>query len=112
YTLYESNAEKVPLGKELQYLKNYILLEKRRYKADADIIFNIDDSELNGQTIGPLLTFPFVENGFKYGLKTKNEGFLKIDISIAGHAFYFSILNDKKENNDAKEFGGIGHLNV
>jgi len=96
----------------LQYLKNYILLEKRRYKADADIIFNIDDSELNGQTIGPLLTFPFVENGFKYGLKTKNEGFLKIDISIAGHAFYFSILNDKKENNEAKEFGGIGHLNV
>jgi hypothetical protein len=112
YTLYESNAEKVPLDKELRYLKNYVMLEKRRYKADTEIIFNIDDGQLGGQIIAPLLTFTFVENGFKYGLKSKNERFLKITISIKNDTFYFSILNDKEEKKMANEFGGIGLLNT
>lgn len=112
YTLYESNAEKVPLDKELAYLKNYVMLEKRRYKADTEIIFNIDDGQLDGQIIAPLLTFTFVENGFKYGLKSKNERFLKITISIKNDTFYFSILNDKEEKKMANEFGGIGLLNT
>lgn len=112
YTLYESDAEKVPLAKELAYLKNYVMLEKRRYKANTDIVFDIDDSQINDQTIAPLLTFTFVENGFKYGLKSKNEGFLKINISVVNNIFYFSIVNDKKEKSGTKELGGIGHLNA
>jgi LytS/YehU family sensor histidine kinase len=112
YTLYESNAEKVPIDKELAYLKNYVMLEKRRYKADTEIIFNIDDGQLDGQIIAPLLTFTFVENGFKYGLKSKNERFLKISIFIKNDTFYFSILNDKEEKKIANEFGGIGLLNT
>jgi len=112
YTLYESNAEKVPLDKELAYLKNYVMLEKRRYKANAEIIFNMNDLQLNGQTIAPLLTFTFVENGFKYGLKAKNERFLKINISLENHTFYFSIQNDKEDKKMANEFGGIGLLNT
>jgi two-component system, LytTR family, sensor kinase len=112
YTLYESNGDKVPVAKELAYLKSYIMLEKRRYKADADISFNIEPSQINEDTIAPLLTFPFVENAFKYGLKSKNERFLKINISVVNNFFYFSILNDKEEKSCSKEFGGIGHLNV
>ncbi len=112
YTLYESNAPKVPVDKELQYLKNYVLLEKMRYKNNTDIICEIDDSNIGSRVIAPLLTFTFVENAFKYGLKTKNEGFLKMNISIAGNVFYFSIVNDKQEKDMHKEFGGIGLLNV
>ncbi len=32
YTLYESNAELVPVDKELDYIQNYVRLEKIRYK--------------------------------------------------------------------------------
>ena len=112
YSLYESDAEKVPVAKELQYLKNYVMLEKMRYKNNTDIVCNIDDSNLGNQMIAPLLTFVFVENGFKYGLKSKKEGFLKINISVKAKIFYFSILNDKDEKNKQQEFGGIGHANV
>lgn len=112
YTLYECNADKVPVDKELAYLKNYVMVEKRRYKADTEIVFNIDDSQLDGQTIAPLLTFTFVENGFKYGLRSKSKRFLKINISIEKNIFYFSIVNDKEEKKMANEFGGIGHLNT
>jgi len=112
YSLYESNSNMVPLSKELEYLKNYVMLEKRRYKENKAIIFNVDDSHINGQEIAPLLTFTFVENSFKYGLKTKDEGFLKIDISIVNNVFHFSIVNDKKENIEEKKFGGIGIVNI
>lgn len=112
YSLYESDAEKVPVAKELQYLKNYVMLERMRYKNNMDIVCNIDDSQINNQMIAPLLTFIFVENGFKYGLKSKNEGFLKINISFMDNIFYFSIINDKDGKNTTHEFGGIGHANV
>ena len=48
----------------------------------------------------------------KYGLKSKGEGFLKINISVLNNIFYFSIVNDKTEKNAQEEFGGIGHENV
>lgn len=112
YTLYESNAEKVPLTKELSYLRNYVLMEKMRYKNNKDIELAIDDAQVDNQLIAPLITFTFIENAFKYGLKSKNEGFLKINISVADNVFYFSVLNDKKEKMRQKEFGGIGQQNV
>src|SRR5690606_28753695 len=113
YTLYETGATMVPLSKELEFLKNYVLLEKMRYKNNKEIVFNLDDSRVTeGQMIAPLLTFAFIENGFKYGLKSKNDGFLKINISINNKMLYFSIVNDKEENIQEKEFGGIGTVNI
>jgi two-component system, LytTR family, sensor kinase len=112
YTLYESNAELVPLTKELEFLENYVMLEKMRYKENKNIVFNLNKSNIDVQMIAPLLTFTFVENGFKYGLKPKNEGFLKIDVSIKNNVFHFSILNDKEENVEQKEYSGIGTVNI
>lgn len=112
YSLYESEADKVPVAKELQYLKNYVMMEKMRYKNNTDIFFNIDDSQIGNQMIAPLLTFIFIENGFKYGLKSKEHGFLKINISIVDNNFYFSMINDKEEKNIQHGFGGIGQVNV
>ncbi|MGN6603506.1 MAG: sensor histidine kinase [Ginsengibacter sp.] len=112
YTLYESNAELVPLEREINYLENYVRLEKMRYKSDASIVCEIDDSLVDGQLIAPLLTFTFVENAFKYGMKRRGEGFIKIFISVENNVFYFSILNDKPLKQKASEFGGIGLLNA
>jgi LytS/YehU family sensor histidine kinase len=112
YSLYESDAEKVPVIKELQYLKNYVMLEKMRYKNNTEIVCNIDDSQIDDQMIAPLLTFIFIENGFKYGLKSKNDRFLKINISVKDNIFYFSMINDKDEKIAHREFGGIGQVNA
>lgn len=112
YTLYESNSEKVALKKELEYLNNYVILEKNRYNTNKQIIFNIEDSEINDQLIAPLLTFTFIENAFKYGLKSTKDGLIKIDISVKEGIFCFSIVNDKNDKPGHKEFGGIGHANV
>jgi len=112
YTLYESNTVLVPLEKELEFLKNYVLLEKMRYKDTKSIVFNLEDSNISSQLIAPLLTFTFVENAFKYGLKTKGNGFLKIDVSFDNNIFHFSIINDKEEHMREREFSGIGTVNI
>mgnify|MGYP006176424597 CR=1 FL=1 len=80
YTLYESNTEIVRLEKELDFIKNYIALEKMRYADETNIQVMIE-GQTAGLFVAPLLTFTFIENAFKHGLKTKNA-FVKLDIKI------------------------------
>lgn len=112
YTLYESDAQFVPLEKELDYIKNYIKLERTRYKQEVNIVCEIDDLQLNGQVIAPLLTFTFIENAFKYGLRNGDEGFITLFILVEDNTFDFVISNDKNSSEEKTKFGGIGLHNV
>jgi sensor histidine kinase YesM len=115
YILYESNMERVLLTKELTFIKNYVLLEKIRYKKEKRIILEIDESNIDNQRIAPLMTFVLIENAFKYGLKSGKDSFLEIKIFVSDRIFYFSVLNDKDTthvDSEDKKFGGIGIENV
>lgn len=113
YTLYESNTEKVPLWKELEFIKNYAELEKMRYSGDKNIQFGFpSESECSGLYIAPLLTFTFIENAFKYGLKSKKEAFLSLRIKIKDSCFYCDIENDIEPRMEKTDFGGIGLENA
>ncbi|WP_131537299.1 sensor histidine kinase [Pedobacter nototheniae] len=109
YTLYESNTEKVLLSKEMDFIKNYVELEKMRYSGDKNIQFEFSsESEYSGFHIAPLLTFTFIENAFKYGLKSKDDSLLILNIKISKGCFYFYIENDIDETIKKAVFGGIG----
>ncbi|MCD0476197.1 sensor histidine kinase [Flavobacterium sp. EDS] len=113
YTLYESNTEKVALEKELDFIKNYFELEKMRYSANKNIQFHIPQGEdLSGLYIAPLLTFTFIENAFKYGLKGNKEQFIYLNIKVQDRTFYFELENDVEQGIKDNEFGGIGVTNV
>lgn len=47
--------------------------------------------------IAPLLTFTFIENAFKYGLKEPENNFVKININIVDNIFNFLIENNKEK---------------
>ena len=66
YVVTESNREYVPLEKELNYIKDYIALQKLRLDPNVSLVFEID-GEPFGKAIAPLLLIPFIENAFKYG---------------------------------------------
>jgi two-component system LytT family sensor kinase len=113
YTLYESNTEKVVLQKELDFIKNYFELEKMRYSANKNIQFHIPQGEdLSGLYIAPLLTFTFIENAFKYGLKGNKEQFIYLNIKVQDRTFYFELENDVEQGIKDNEFGGIGVTNA
>lgn len=109
YTLYESNTEKVPFSKELEFIKNYVELEKMRYSGSKNIQFEFPaEEECSGLYIAPLLTFTFIENAFKYGLKSKTGSLLNLCIKIEDGCFYFDVENDIDDTRKVVDFGGIG----
>ncbi|WP_228448765.1 sensor histidine kinase [Chryseobacterium mulctrae] len=113
YTLYESNTEIVELWKEMEFVKNYVELEKMRYSSDKNIHYEFpSEKDCQGLRIAPLLTFTFIENAFKYGLKSKCAGFLKLKIKVENDNFIFELENDLEISMKKNTHGGIGLENV
>lgn len=112
YTLYESNIEKVPVEKELDFIKNYFFLERMRYSSSKDISLTIEPLENDDLEIAPLLSFTFIENAFKHGLNGKDNNFLHISIKIVNNIFYFVIENNKENFKQKTALGGIGLKNT
>ena len=110
YMLYESNENKVPLLEEIRYLKNYIELQKLRFKDKAYINFEVDE-DIQDQKITPLILISFVENAFKHGVATDKENPITIVLNVSTNKLFFQVLNRKNTQNK-DETGGIGLQNV
>jgi hypothetical protein len=113
YMIYESNEEKVPLKKEIQYLDDCILLNKLRY-ADKEALVKFDyPSETEAIFVAPMLFIPFVENAFKHGVMIGKSSEIDISITLANKQLTFNCMNTiysvKKME---QEKGGIGLENV
>ncbi|MFT6334036.1 MAG: two-component system LytT family sensor kinase [Saprospiraceae bacterium] len=115
YMLYECNEREVPLSKEINYLKNYLELEKIRQGKKMDINF-IMDGEVNNQKIAPLMFIPFIENSFKHGISNQlTAGYVNILLEIEKQEVNITIENSKTASMPApsgKKSGGIGLVNV
>lgn len=113
YTLYESNAERVPLTKEIEFINNYVELEKMRHIRQKNIsILLPSEKECEGKAIAPLLTFSLIENAFKYGLKNRQNAFLNLKVELKNQRFSFQIENDYLPKIETKTVGGIGLENL
>jgi two-component system LytT family sensor kinase len=110
YMLYECNDNKVELTKELQYLQNYIDLQKIRFGNKAFIDFEVT-GEVTNQHIVPLLLISFIENAFKHGIANDAAAPIKLKINLEEGQLYFFIQN-KKHTHNRDSSGGIGLNNV
>jgi len=114
YMIYESNEEKVPLKKEIEYLEDCIQLNKLRY-ADKEAIVKFDYlSETDDIFIAPMLFIPFVENAFKHGVVIGQSSNIDILLSVNGNELTFTCTNAdhshvQKMNGDSS---GVGLDNV
>jgi len=114
YMLYDSNGERVPLGKEITYLEECITLNKLRY-ADEEVTVTFDHA---GQTanigIAPMLFIPFVENAFKHGVAIGQTAVIQIAIVVSGEKLNFSCVNTDYSaiKKMEMEISGIGLGNV
>jgi sensor histidine kinase YesM len=113
YLLYETNEHLVLLEKELDYLENYLDLQRLRSDQRVEISFDVRGS-VNQQRVVPLIFLPFVENAFKHGIKGDTEAvFVRIQLEVAAQAITFSVVNNKGKANDLDpEVGGVGLDNV
>jgi two-component system LytT family sensor kinase len=110
YMLYECNDNKVALTKELQYLQNYIDLQKIRFGKKSYIDFKVN-GKVEHQQIAPLLLIAFIENAFKHGIANDPIAPIQLLIDVDAEHLHFYIRN-KKHNNNRDTMGGIGLTNV
>ena len=114
YMIYESNEEKVPLKKEIEYLEDCILLNKLRY-ADKEAMVRFDyPSKAEDIFVAPMLFIPFVENAFKHGVVIGQSSPINIALLVSNNELTFTCTNVDhthvpKMNSDSS---GIGLENV
>lgn len=113
YILYECSEPTVPLEKELNYLQNYIDLEKMRQGARTDIDMQVTGAT-DSKTIEPMLFLPFVENCFKHGANGNvASAFVRIRFEIEKNRLTFRAENSRNPAiPPTGTDGGIGLANV
>lgn len=114
YQLYEIKGEKIPIEKEIGYLKDYIDLQQLRNE-NCLVQFNVEEG-MKSFSIEPLLLIPFVENSFKhlshFSNGRKNE--IQIALGKQNSQVNFQIRNttEGKQVHEVSDDGGIGLNNV
>lgn len=63
YTLYETDTERVPLSRELEFLEDYLALERLRRPETVSISHTVTGT-IAAQHLAPLLLHPFLERLF------------------------------------------------
>src|SRR5690606_6582915 len=111
YMLYDAAHDYVPLEKEIEYLQNYIDLQRLRLPEKVDINFEIIENK-KGHQIQPMLFIPFVENAFKHGVSYLEDSKVHLKLKVEENSLHFSIWNNmnvrKEESIRTDESAGFG----
>ncbi len=112
YVLYEAPEQKVLLDKEIEYLQNYIELQKLRYRQPGIVKFEIK-GVTEGISIAPMLLIPFIENAFKHGSKDKEPAVL-IHLATDEMKIRFDVVNytGKNQKHAVNQISGIELSNI
>jgi len=112
YLIYETEQKLVPIYKELDFIRNYLDLEKMRISFPENIRASVHVQQENA-FIPPLLLLPFVENCFKHGTVGKeDDGWMELDIWDEDGKLYFICKNSFMSQTPIGRKGGIGLANV
>ena len=116
FMLHENTRDFIQMNREIEYLKNYISLQKLRTQSSAEISIedNIDEQNCSHQ-IAPMLLIPLVENAFKHGISLKKKSWIKIKLDCNDKEIRFEVRNSmhpKRDDDPEKERSGIGYKNV
>jgi LytS/YehU family sensor histidine kinase len=113
YQLYECNTEFIELERELNYIKNYIDLQKSRIDERINVTVYESGNNTNIK-ITPLLLTTFIENAFKYvGFNENRENYITIRLNYDDDRFIFNIVNSKDVYvNQMEKSSGLGIVNA
>ena len=115
YMIYDSNYALVPLSKEIEYMENYISLERLRLNDQIPIKFTIEGGNPQDFLIAPLIFITFLENAFKHGVSNNHpKAWVNVFIEIQGKECVYRVENSKIPftKPEAGEKSGIGLQNV
>jgi two-component system LytT family sensor kinase len=115
YQLYECNETMITLDRELDYLKNFIELEKLRQSNKVEVSLLMNEEQSGNLGIAPFILVTFVENAFKHVSKHSDRpNRIRISLNVENEQLHFVVYNNKEDDHqpDVIDYGGIGLGNV
>lgn len=111
YFVDESPKDDVTIGTEVQFIENYIALEKIRIRHEVVVFFEKNfNSDLR---IPPMLLMTFVENIFKHGIdKSSEQNLIGISLVQQDSYLFFKTNNVIHTETGSKRTAGFGIANL
>ena len=112
YVIVDAAQDQVMLEREVQYIADYIEMQRVRLGDTMSITYSAGISTL-GLQIAPLILIPFVENAFKYGVNPEEESPIRLQITTSGRNLIMILENHKVAHSvDDSQRSGLGIGNV
>lgn len=110
YVITETDKEYVLLSREINFIENYIRLQKKRFENQLYLDFSIE-GEYSNQLILPSILIHFTENVFKHGKLNDSEKKASISIKIEDSFLEISTYNYNQPGENYSSTG-IGFENL
>jgi LytS/YehU family sensor histidine kinase len=111
YSIYDSQVQYIELHREVEYLENYIKLQKLRFTTEdtVSIRFNVF-GDTQSVRIAPMLLINFVENAFKHGVSLKQPSLINISLTTTDDQIAFSVENSihRQNKENTLQHAGFG----
>lgn len=112
YTMKDTQQDFVLLEDEINYINNFIELQKLRLDRSVKLEFE-SLQDFPALQIAPMLLIPFIENAFKHGVNSEQKSYIKINLTCNKSELYLSVINSKvKVQKDIGERSGLGITNT
>jgi two-component sensor histidine kinase len=117
YSLHDSDSKEVKLNDELNAIKHYLSIEKKRFEDKLQVSFEIEQSAEDYPVLS-FLIHPLVENAIKYGMKTSKMPLnITIKAGVRADALVLSVsnsgnwyLNSESEKNQSSTGTGLENV--
>ena len=109
YMYTNHSKDKIPISTEIEYIRQYIALQKYRITEDSQVHFSYRHDGTEQLDIAPMLLITFVENAFKYGVSSHQDTEISIRLSAKGRTMHFAVSNAIMR--DTAKGDGIGIIN-
>lgn len=110
YSYIQKSDGKVSLKTEIEYLDNFIKIQKRRY--GEAIVLHVSFTIDQDYQIEPLLLSSFIENAFKHGVSMKEQSFITIKLRVSEGKLRYVVYNSDHASIYKDATSGIGLQNL
>lgn len=112
YTMRDIQQDFVLLEDEIQYIDNFIELQRIRLDRSVKLEYKTPEN-IPPYHIAPMLLIPFIENTFKHGVNSEQKSHIKIEMTMNKTEFHLRVTNNKVDvQRDITERSGLGIKNT
>jgi len=114
HVLYESRANFIPVKNEVNFLTNFIELQKIRLNNEIEIQYTVK-GDIPERKVIPLIFEPFIDNAFKHGIRNPApEPYIHVFIQFLPEIMRFKVENnfDNTLPGKTSKSSGIGLKNI